>query len=240
MFPFLSDLADSFDPLATGDLGCVSVRYVRADGTGEPTGETLSERRVPIGATGRLPARAKKKKSPEVAAAERRSLALIQLMQAAIAKRENALLKRSDSARDVAGIGRLALLNYGDQDLAREDIEETDLDTARVDMTELLPLEWHELAARKDAMVGDDQSFSSSCTDSEEAEPLAQDETLAALPPSPPPPPLVAKGSTLGELIGLTIGSDKDSGGSDQGSGSYYSDDPQNAAAASPPPCEGR
>jgi hypothetical protein len=130
---FFKDLADSFDPFKTGDMGCVAVRKV-------PLGGLQAECASPTRRPGPEP-------RPEVVAAERQSLALITLIQLAIDRREQALRDLGEEISfqcsaaafgDGTPIGRLAIEPFTDQALAREDLESADLIDARVDMTELL------------------------------------------------------------------------------------------------------
>lgn len=94
-------------------------------------------------------------KSEAVIAEQARSLALIRVLETAIKRREDALRALGDEpgvpTTRVAGggtpIGRLALEPYTDQALAKEGLESLELHNARVDMTDLLPLD----AVRLDA-----------------------------------------------------------------------------------------
>ena len=147
----LDDLADSLAPWRTADLGCIAVRKVATEqpltaDEFESTGPTsLAEREE-----------AAKKAREEAARQERgrSSLALIQLIQAAIERRETLLRDLGEGAgtpAEQAGaapagaaagttpVGRLALEEFPDQALAREELAAIDLAAARVDMAELLP-----------------------------------------------------------------------------------------------------
>ena len=127
------DLADSLAPWRTADLGCIAVRKVATEqpltaDEFESTGPTsLAEREE-----------AAKKAREEAARQERgrSSLALIQLIQAAIERRETLLRDLGEGAgtpAEQAGaapagaaagttpVGRLALEEFPDQALAREE-----------------------------------------------------------------------------------------------------------------------
>lgn len=143
---FWDDLADSFHPVATGDfgsffsvLGVAKERQGVTDlfdahhkdslaGVGEAEAPRASERHI---------------------AEEKRSLALIELLQKAIERREMALYKLRDevgvpASTAVGGgtaISRLALEAKTDEALANEELGDVIIDGARVDMTDLLPPE---------------------------------------------------------------------------------------------------
>ena len=151
---FFDDLADSLAPWRTADLGCIAIRNIPKDVPDEvlhpdDTGPTSEAGRLKLAQKAHLDAEKQQK--------ARSSLALIQLIQAAIDRRE-ALLREigehvgtpvDDNARaralaaEAGGvgtpIGRLALEEYTDQALAREELAPVDLAAARVDMSELLP-----------------------------------------------------------------------------------------------------
>ena len=132
---FFKDLADTFDPIRMGDMGCVAVRKVPPNGS-------QAGRASPARRPGPEP-------HPEVREAERQSRALITLIQTAIERRERALRDLGEETSvqsstaaigDCNLIGRLAIQPFTDQVLAREDIEPADLVDARVDVTELLSI----------------------------------------------------------------------------------------------------
>ena len=154
----VDDFVQALSPWTTGDLGCVALKregdYYIKDETGATAGQA-----PPI----------TKKEAEELAAqnlflAEEKqaknapSLVLIDLIQTAIDRREMLLRKMGEEPGLPAGagplvseataaaqrgtpLGRLALEEYTDQALAREDLESVDLAAARLDMSELLPRE---------------------------------------------------------------------------------------------------
>jgi hypothetical protein len=141
---FLHDLADSLSPWRTADLGCVALR----SSCGDETGRTL---------TAAEQQHLREKKAAEDAKAEsmQQSVELIEMIQAAIGRREAMLRAMGEdpglpgdggpqveaalAAARRAHIGRLALEELTDQALAREELAPADLIAARVDMSELLP-----------------------------------------------------------------------------------------------------
>lgn len=143
---FFDDLADSLSPWRTADLGCVAVRKVPKDlRNGIPS---IGEETGPTSAAARQALALKAQQDAERQLKCKSSLALIQLIQAAIERRETLLAQMGesigtpvDAARALAqmSIGRLALEDYTDQALAREELAPVDLAAARVDMSELLP-----------------------------------------------------------------------------------------------------
>ena len=147
----IDDFVQSLTPWRTGDLGCIQVRHAREN----PQGGRHEEHEE-TGATDGEPAvLAAKAVSSEYTIASRQSLVLIQLIQAAIEKRESLLRKLGEQAGLPAGVGldtpkgelaqrgvavgRLAFEKFTDQALAREELEPVDLLAARIDMSELLP-----------------------------------------------------------------------------------------------------
>ena len=153
---FLDDLADSLAPWRTADLGCIAVRKVSQGGV-------LHDDTGPTSLAAREEAARRAQEEQEKQSRGRGSLALIQLIQTAIERREKLLRELGESigtpadhmtavgadkaqaAANARGapistpIGRLALEDFPDQALAREELAPVDLAAARVDMSELLP-----------------------------------------------------------------------------------------------------
>ena len=149
--PVIDDMMEALTPWRTGDLGCVSIR--RAGEFSASEGETGKTTDPHVLAEAERKRVADERAAEEKAYRSRASLVLIQLIQAAIERRESLLREMGEepglpAGRNVkavqhrgnsASVGRLALEPYTDQALAREDLDSVDLNTARVDMSELLP-----------------------------------------------------------------------------------------------------
>ena len=146
-FPIIGDLLESLTPWRTGDLGCVSIRREGDFSVNEEETGMTEDPQV-IAEAERI--RAEEEAANEAKLAKSRaSLALIQLIQSAIERREALLRQMGEEpglpASQAGGnsartpVSRLALERHVDQALAREDLESVDLAAARLDMSELLP-----------------------------------------------------------------------------------------------------
>jgi len=172
---FFEDIADAFHPVATGDFGS----FFSVLGVAKQSKSTTDA--FDAGLNAQALEGEPVQKSERRIAEEKRSLALIELLQKAIERREAALNELHDEpgvpAAQVYGAGtpinRLSLEANTDEALAREVLGFVDMEGERVDMTDLLP---------PDACATDPTIISAEATH----ETLPEDAQAEAVPPGAP------------------------------------------------------